>query len=47
MNNFENFIKIVNHGQFYYPAWKHYNNPNTNVCCDRCGKKYLSSYHTI
>jgi hypothetical protein len=43
MNNLENFIKIVNHGQFYYPAWKHYNNPNTNVCCDRCGKKYLSS----
>ncbi len=36
-----NYMQIVTHGQFYYPAWKHYNNPNINVCCDRCGKKHL------
>jgi hypothetical protein len=34
------FVNIVNHGTFYYPAWKHYSNPNL-VCCDRCGKKNI------
>ncbi len=40
INNMD-YMQIVTYGQFYYPAWKHYNNPNINVCCDRCGKKHL------
>jgi hypothetical protein len=37
------FIEIVIHGKFFFPAWKHYNNPTTDVRCDRCFKTNLVS----
>ena len=32
---------ILTRGSFYYPAWKHYGNPETRVKCDRCERTDL------
>jgi hypothetical protein len=42
------FLEIVHNGRFFFPAWKHYGNPNTDVRCDRCFKTHLTcsiGYH--
>jgi len=31
-----------NHGVYYNPAYKHYNNITSNVTCDRCKTNHLS-----
>ena len=36
-------ISIVSNGLFYFPAWKHHYNPNTEVYCDYCNKRNLLS----
>jgi hypothetical protein len=38
----EQFDSILNHGKFYYPAWKHYEKRVT-VICDRCKSNDLSA----
>jgi hypothetical protein len=38
-----NFQEICEKGFFYFPAWKHYNNPSINVLCDNCWKEDLLS----
>ena len=35
------FLDTVIHGKFFFPAWKHYGNPSTDVRCDRCFKTNL------
>ncbi len=35
------FFDVINHGKFFFPAWKHYGNPNADVRCDRCYKSGL------
>ena len=37
------FKKIVEHGTYYFPAWKHYNNSNANVVCDKCHENNLTA----
>ncbi len=32
---------ILTRGTFYFPAWKHYGNPETVVKCDRCERTEL------
>src|ERR1700747_981413 len=34
---------VITYGTFYYPAYKHYNNPEANVECDNCGSEQLKS----
>jgi len=39
-----NFIQLITqHGTYYCPATKHYDNPSTVVHCDGCGKSNLTS----
>ena len=44
MNTFEleMFYQIVEYGNFFFPAWRHYGNPSTNVRCDRCQRTNLA-----
>jgi hypothetical protein len=35
------FLEIIHNGKFFFPAWRHYGNPNTDVRCDRCFKTNL------
>jgi hypothetical protein len=35
-----NYFKILDHGTYYYPAWKHYDR-EVNVLCDRCGESNI------
>lgn len=44
MNTFEleMFYQIVEYGNFFFPAWRHYGNPSTNVRCDRCHRTNLA-----
>ncbi len=35
--------KICQNGTYYIPAWKHYNNKQANVVCDRCKRTKLSA----
>ncbi len=37
------YLKILDYGTFYYPAWKHYGHSTTEVVCDRCLKHNLSA----
>jgi hypothetical protein len=34
---------ILERGTFYYPAWKHYNNPSASVNCDRCRRTNIQA----
>lgn len=34
------YYKLIDHGTYYYPAWKHYNR-KTKVFCDRCYRQNL------
>jgi hypothetical protein len=34
------YYKLIDHGTYYYPAWKHYNR-KTSVFCDRCHRQNL------
>jgi hypothetical protein len=34
------YYKLLDHGTYYYPAWKHYNR-KTSVFCDRCHRQNL------
>jgi hypothetical protein len=34
------YYQLIDHGTYYYPAWKHYNR-KTNVFCDRCQRQNL------
>ncbi len=38
----EMFFQIVEYGNFFFPAWRHYGNPQLNVKCDRCQRTNLS-----
>ncbi len=38
----EHYSKIVNNGQFFYPASNHYT-PGANVICNKCNKTNLIS----
>lgn len=44
MNTFEleMFYQIVEYGNFFFPAWRHYGNPQLNIKCDRCQRTNLS-----
>jgi hypothetical protein len=33
---------IVENGSYYFPAWRHYGNPNIKVRCNNCLKNELS-----
>lgn len=35
------FFPLVHNGKYFFPAWKHYGNPQTTVVCDRCLKSNL------
>jgi hypothetical protein len=37
-----NYIEILQKGKFYDPAYKHYDNKNLFVTCDRCVRKGLN-----
>ena len=43
MNSTESNYAILDNGQFYFPASKHYTSSSTNVCCDRCNKSNLAA----
>ena len=32
---------VIKSGNFYYPAYSHYNNGNNNVVCDLCARDWL------
>ena len=34
------YYQLLDHGTYYFPAWKHYNR-KTNVFCDRCYRQNL------
>jgi hypothetical protein len=34
------YYQLLDHGTYYYPAWKHYNR-KTKVFCDRCHRQNL------
>ena len=34
--------RIVEHGTYYFPAWKHYHH-GANVICDKCHREHLSA----
>jgi len=36
-----NFEQIIKNGNFYFPAWTHYNKNDANVTCDRCRRTNL------
>jgi len=36
-----NFEQIIKNGNFYFPAWTHYNKSDANVTCDRCRRTNL------
>lgn len=37
------FDNVVNNGNYFFPAWKHYGNKNLAVNCDRCNKSNLQA----
>lgn len=37
----KNLLNTFEKGTYYNPAWKHYDNQNANVTCDRCGRSNL------
>lgn len=39
----DNYKELIQHGEYYFPAWKHYCVKNANVVCDMCLKQYLTS----
>ena len=39
--NQADLLETCQYGIYYFPAWKHYNNPNANVICDQCRKESL------
>jgi hypothetical protein len=36
----QGYYPLLDHGTYYYPAWKHYNR-KTSVFCDRCHRQNL------
>jgi len=37
------YQNIIQNGNYFFPAWKHYGNPQLNVTCDRCNKTNLQA----
>lgn len=37
------YLKILEYGKFYFPAWKHYGDSRADVVCDKCLKPNLSA----
>ncbi len=40
--NYETMKNICKNGTYYFPASKHYGNPDANVVCDKCYKNKLN-----
>lgn len=36
------FVDVIDHGTYFYPAWKHYGR-KVDVICDRCAEKNLTA----
>lgn len=37
----QELYNCAKNGKYYYPAWKHYDNSNANVQCDKCSQQWL------
>jgi len=36
------YLKVIDHGTYFFPAWKHYGR-QTIVVCDRCNESHIKA----